>query len=223
VPVIHLASGFVTTILFFSADGSPLPLASQGSIVGDDEAVDNTSVGNSVVLYVKKPWIASNMTVFLKGVPVPVQMTLTSELDAAQARSVDYQVRVRIVGGAGSETAVDRPDIQNMDALMRMVNGMKPTGTFLPIPVQSVEKGDASRLHWTVIRSYVGTFNVGPEGATYVVFRPGLKLVSPSGAQIVGQMTGADESVGYVVSGNNPRIFTAVDANGAMFRVTLQR
>ena len=221
-PTVHLAAGFTTTILFFDASGQPLVLAPQGSIVGDGEAIDNTTTGNAVVLYVKKPWVASNLTAFLNGVPVPVNLTLTSELDAQNAPAVDYQIRVRVQSSGGAQS-MNRKDAHNMDALIRMINGVKPGGNFQDLVILGIEKGDPSRLSWAPVRFPVGSFHIGPEGHTYAVLRPGLRLVYPTGGSVIAEQTGADESKGYIVAGGTPRVFTAVDANGAVFRITVQR
>lgn len=222
-PTIYLATGFVTTLVFFGADGAPLPITEKGSVAGDEEAIDNTSVGNAIVLYVKRPWVSTNLTVFLQGVPVPVQMTLTSELEASAAKTVDYQVRVRVIGSGGALAAANMADMQNMDSLMRMVNGLRPEGAFMPVQVATVEKGDSSRLKWSAVRAPAGTFSTGPDGNTYAVLHPGLRLVSPSGPTILGQMKGADEANGYIISGAQSRVFTAVDGNGSVYRLTLKR
>lgn len=220
-PTIRMAPGFTSTILFFDASGQPLPISQAGAITGDQESIDATSTGNAVVLYVKKPWSSTNLTVFLTGVPVPVQMTLSSERDATKME-LDYQVRVRVNNGFNGGPAAIK-DMYNMDALMKMTNGLIGQTSLSPLPIRSVEKGDPSLLNWVPISGSIGEFRLGGDGLTYVLLKPGFKLSYPDGPVVLAHQTGPDGSQGYIVGGNNPRIFTASDNNGASYRITIQR
>lgn len=217
---IRMAPGYTTTILFFNAQGQPVQVADPGAIVGDEEAIEPNASGNAVVLYVKKPWRSTNLTVFLKNVPVPVQFTLSSERDPA-GTDVDYQVRTRIMDGAAVN--LERKDTFNMNALLQLTNGLSG-GNLVVLPVVSVEKGDpTNKLNWSQIQNNIAQFRVGPEGYTYVILKPGFKMVYPNVPNVLAALTGADGTQGYIVAGNNPRMFTVQDANGAMYRITVQR
>ena len=219
-PVLKMAPGYTTTVLFFDAAGQPLPIAPAGSITGDQESIDATSTGNAVVLYVKKPWRSTNLTVFLNNVAVPVQMTLVSERDAT-SMDLDYQVRVRVSNGVSNQIGIR--DIYNMDALMKMTNGMSGQTSLIPLQVKSIEKGDPSQLNWVGVSGSVGEFRTGADGFTYVLLKTGFKLLYPSGPVVLATQTGPDGSQGYIVGGNNPRVFTVQDNNGASYRITLHR
>lgn len=217
---IRMAPGYNTTILFFNGQGQPIQVASPGAMVGDVDAIEPNVSGNAVVLTVLAPWKATNLTVFLQGVPVPVQFTLTSERDASNM-DVDYQIRTRVMDNASVN--LERKDTFNMDALLKLTNGLS-AGNLVVLPVLSVEKGDpTNKLNWTAIQNNVGQFRVGPEGFTYVILKPGFSLVYPNVPNVLAALTGADRTQGYIVGGNNPRMFTVQDANGAMYRITIQR
>jgi hypothetical protein len=214
---LRLAPGYTTTILFFDAAGQRVEVASPGAISGDKDAVEPNATGNAVVLTVKAPWRSTNLTVFLKDVPVPITFTLTSERDASKSE-VDYQVRVRVRDGAAA--SLERKDMQNMDSLLQLTNGL-PSGTLTTLPVLSVEKGDpAQPLNWVAIPNTVAQFRVGPDGLTYAIMRPGFRMIYPG---VLAGLAGADGTQGYIIGGNNPRVFTVQDTNGAMYRITLQR
>lgn len=219
-PVLRMAPGYTTTVLFFDASGQPLPIAQAGAITGDQESIDANSTGNAVVLYVKKPWRSTNLTVFLTGVPVPVQMTLTSERDATNME-LDYQVRVRVSNNISGSANIK--DTYNMDALMKMTNGLGGQTSLSPLPIKNIEKGDPSQLNWVPVSGNIGEFRIGGDGLTYVLLKSGFKLLYPAGPVVLATQTGPDGSQGYIVGGNNPRVFTAQDSNGATYRITLQR
>ena len=217
---IHLGPGYTTTLLFFDAQGRPIPIAEAGSLVGDKEAIEASSMVNAVVLYVKIPWRSTNLTVFLENVPIPIQFSLTS--DRKSGASLDGQVRVRIVDSSAVNT-LERGDMQNVNALLQLTNGAPGTSNLAVLPVLSVEKGDPARLNWTPIVNSLVQFRVGPDGLTYVLLKPGYKLLYPNVPNVLSSLRGADGTEGYIVGGNNPRVFTAQDQNGALYRITVQR
>ena len=218
---VHLGPGYVTTLLFFDSQGNAVPVSQTGAIVGDAEAIDVNSTGNAVVLYVKQPWRSTNMTVFLNNVPVPVQFSLTS--DRGSTRPIDGQVRVRIVD-ANAANAIERGDMQNVNALLQLTNGAPGSSSMAVLPVLSVEKGDPSnRLNWTRVSNSMAQFRVGGDGMTYVLLKTGFKLIYPNVPNVISSLRGADGTEGYIVGGNNPRLFTVHDSNGALYRITVQR
>ena len=218
---VHIGVGYSTTLLFFDSQGRPVPVsATPGAIVGDKDAVEANSTGNAVVLYVAQPWRSTNLTVFLQDVPVPVQFSLTS--DRAAGTPVDGQIRVRIVD-SNSANALERGDMQNVNALLQLTNGAPGSANMAVLPVLSVEKGDPARLNWTPIVNNLAQFRVGPDGLTYVLLKPGFKLLYPNVPNVLSSLRGADGTEGYIVGGNNPRMFTVQDQNGALYRINVQR
>lgn len=219
-PELHMANGYVTTLLFYDAEGSPLPLAQQGVIVGDQAAIGVGVTDNAVVLSVKQPWMGTNLAVFLKQVPVPLNFTLDGTDDPSET-TVDYQVRVRVLTGVSQP--VSRNDLQNMDLLLQLVNGLALSNPGLKnLPIARVEQGyPAQSGAWTTVNANLGAVRVGPDGNTYVVLQPGLQLVAPA---YQATLVGADGSRGYIVPGNNPRILTVrASASGVAYRITIQR
>lgn len=218
---VHIGVGYSTTLLFFDSQGRPVPVSTTpGAIVGDKDAVEANSTGNAVVLYVAQPWRSTNLTVFLQDVPVPVQFSLTS--DRAENVPVDGQIRVRIVD-SNSANALERGDMQNVNSLLQLTNGAPGSANMSVLPVLSVEKGDPARLNWTPIVNSLAQFRVGPDGLTYVLLKPGFKLLYPNVPNVLSSLRGADGTEGYIVGGNNPRMFTVQDQNGALYRINVQR
>lgn len=218
---VHIGVGYSTTLLFFDSQGRPVPVSTTpGAIVGDKDAVEANSTGNAVVLYVAQPWRSTNLTVFLQDVPVPVQFSLTS--DRATTTPVDGQIRVRIVD-SNSANALERGDMQNVNSLLQLTNGAPGSANMAVLPVLSVEKGDPARLNWTPIINNLAQFRVGPDGLTYVLLKPGFKLLYPNVPNVLSSLRGADGTEGYIVGGNNPRMFTVQDQNGALYRINVQR
>lgn len=218
---VHIGVGYSTTLLFFDSQGRPVPVSTTpGAIVGDKDAVEANSTGNAVVLYVAQPWRSTNLTVFLQDVPVPVQFSLTS--DRAAGTPVDGQIRVRIVD-SNSANALERGDMQNVNSLLQLTNGAPGSANMSVLPVLSVEKGDPARLNWTPIVNSLAQFRVGPDGLTYVLLKPGFKLLYPNVPNVLSSLRGADGTEGYIVGGNNPRMFTVQDQNGALYRINVQR
>lgn len=219
-PVINMSPGFGVTIVFVDAMGNPLLYKEQGAVIGDKKAIEVSTVDNNAVLSVIKSWRSTNLISFLEGVPVPVTLTLTSEYDPLKV-PVDYMVRIRVLDSVSSNM-VNKADKQNMDVLIQLSNGVPiSTANLGFLQTISLEKADPSdRLNWTQVTGNIAQFRVGPEGNTYVVLKPGFKLHN---TPILGMMTGADKSTGYIVGGNNPRLFTISDQNGALYRITVQR
>lgn len=93
-PVVRLADGYVTSVLFVDAVGNPLPITGTDLVKGVFEmpAVDPGS--NVVKLSPKSPYAMGNISVNLKGVSTPVVLTLVSG-----QKEVDYRVDVRVTGG----------------------------------------------------------------------------------------------------------------------------
>lgn len=217
---VHLGPGYTTTLLFYDSQGKPIPVSETGSIVGDKDAIEANSTGNAVVLYVKIPWRSTNLTVFLQNVPIPIQFSLTSDRHAGVA--IDGQIRVRIVD-SNSANSLERGDMQNVNALLQLTNGAPGGSSMAVLPVLSVEKGDPARLNWTPIVNNMAQFRVGADGLTYVLLKSGFKLLYPNVPNVLSSLRGADGTEGYIVGGNNPRVFTVQDQNGALYRITVQR
>ncbi len=218
---IHLGVGYTTTILFFDGQGKPLPVGATGAIIGDVKAISPTVAGHALVLTVNQPWKPTNATVFLQNLPVPVQLSMTSDRGAGTA--IDTEVRIRVMDNHTAGQTVSQGDTQQVNLLLQMTNGAPASNALTPLTILSTEKGDPNNLRWTRIANNVAQFRQGPDGQTYVMLRPGMKMLYPNTPNIVSSVTGADGTEGYVVSGNNPRMFTFQDQYGAMYRVSLQR
>lgn len=221
-PSIHvnMAPGFTTTILFFDPSGKPLPLAPTGALVGDKEAIEANVTGHAITLTVLKPWKMTNLTSFLMNVPVPAMFNLTSERDGS--KEIVEQLRVRMVDASANAYDMQQ-DSQNMSALSQLANGTPTSLGLTVLPIISTEKGDPARLKWTVVANNVAQFKADGNGKTYVILRPGYKLLYPHVPNGLASMSAPDGTEAYIIGGNNPRVFTLQDANGALYRITIQR
>lgn len=220
-PELRMSPGYGATVLFFNQAGQPLTIAEAGAVVGNDDAYEANVTGNVALMRVKKPWQPSNMQVFLNGTMVPVPLKITSDRNGKDP--IDEQLRVHIIDST-SGTSMDRPDTQNVNALLQLTNGAPGLANkFNLLPVASVEKGSPNNLNWTQISANVAQFRIGTDGMTYVLLKPGFRLLYPNVPTVLSSLAGADGTQGYIVQGNTNRIFTLEDRNGALYRVTVQR
>ncbi|WP_164153603.1 DotH/IcmK family type IV secretion protein [Stenotrophomonas maltophilia] len=93
-PVIRLAYGAVTNVLFVDGIGNALPIASADLMKGGFDAFAVAEGSNVLKLFPTQPYATGNISVSLKGVSAPVPLMLITG-----QREVDYRVDVRVVGG----------------------------------------------------------------------------------------------------------------------------
>lgn len=221
-PVINMVRGFTTTLVFFGSKGEPMILNNQGMQWGDQEALNPSVYLNMVSLSVAKPWRATNGTIVFNGFYAPLNVTLLSSSDG-DVDSVDYQVRIHVLAKVeATERALNRPDAQNMSLLLRLIAGIKnDSDNLTALSISSVEKADiAAGMQWVPIRADLAQVFIGADNRTYVTLRPGLKL---RGVDVLAFQKGPDGSMGYILAGNQPRVFTALDEMGGAYRIIVQR
>ncbi len=216
---IYMSEGMSTIVSFYDANGNPLNVNLPGAIIGDKKSISNESMENKVILSVQKPWLSTNLQVPLEGVPDFIPFTVTSEKDPSAIDQVDYQIRVRLITGA--QKVIDKKDTYDLNTLIGMVNGLK-IGKMAPINIMKSEvKMDASS-NWLNTNTTFASFHLGNDGLTYLVLDPGYKLVRNT--DILASQIGSDGSSGYIIGGNNPRIFNIINqSNGAWYKITLSR
>lgn len=126
-PVIRLAQGFVSSLVFLDSTGSPWPISAYD--LGDPGAFniqwDKTS--NTIMIQALKLYNYGNLAVRLKGLNTPVMLTLIPG-----QKAVDYRVDLRVQGYG--------PNAKNMpmeegippsanEILLHVLDGVPPPGS----------------------------------------------------------------------------------------------
>jgi len=125
-PVIRLAQGFVSSLVFIDSTGAPWPIANYD--IGNPSAFniqwnksDNTLMIQATTLYTY-----GNLAVRLQGLNTPVMLTLVPG-----QRAVDYRVDLRIQGTGPNAIPVPvtgLPSAANPE-LLGVLDGVPPTGS----------------------------------------------------------------------------------------------
>jgi len=135
-PIIRLRSGFVTSLVFLDATGSPWPIAAYD--LGDPNSfnVQWDRRGNTLLVQSQTTYKPGNLAVILKGSNTPVMITL---LPGQQ--NVDYRVDLRVPQmGPNAKADVDGlPAVEN-PMLISFLDGVAPKGAH-PVVVM----GDGSQ------------------------------------------------------------------------------
>lgn len=171
-PVIRLAQGFVSSLVFLDSTGAPWPISAYD--LGDPTAFniqwDKTS--NTMMIQAQKLYTYGNLAIRLKGLNTPVMITLIPG-----QKAVDYRVDMRIQGiGPNAQTLpleVGLPSSAN-DILLHVLDGVPPPGS----ERLTVSGGDARAWLYRE-RMYV---------------RTNLTILSPGW---IGSMTSADGMHAY--------------------------
>ena len=126
-PVIRLAQGFVSSLVFLDSTGAPWPISAYD--LGDPSAFniqwDKTS--NTLMIQAMKLYNYGNLAVRLKGLNTPVMLTLIPG-----QKAVDYRVDLRIQGYGPN--AKDMPlevgiPPSASELLLHVLDGVPPPGS----------------------------------------------------------------------------------------------
>lgn len=125
-PVIRLAQGFITSLVFIDSTGAPWPIEAYD--IGNPSAfniqwnkTDNTLMIQSTTLYTY-----GNLAIRLQGLATPVMITLIPG-----GRAVDYRVDLRIPGNgpnAAPIPVIGLPGSANPE-LLSVLDGVPPPGS----------------------------------------------------------------------------------------------
>lgn len=171
-PVIRLAQGFVSSLVFLDSTGAPWPINAYD--LGDPSAFniqwDKTS--NTMMIQSQKLYTYGNLAVRLVGLNTPVMITLIPG-----QKAVDYRMDMRIQGiGPNAQTLpleVGVPASAN-DMLLHVLDGVPPPGS-----VRLAVSGGDARAWLYKSKMYV---------------RTNLTVLSPGW---IGSMTSADGMHAY--------------------------
>ncbi|WP_058533120.1 DotH/IcmK family type IV secretion protein [Legionella saoudiensis] len=126
-PVIRLAQGFVSSLVFLDSTGSPWPISAYD--LGDPSAFniqwDKTS--NTLMIQALKLYNYGNLAVRLQGLNTPVMLTLIPG-----QKAVDYRVDLRVQGYGPN--AKNRPMEAGLppsasELLLHVLDGVPPPGS----------------------------------------------------------------------------------------------
>jgi len=141
-PVIRLAQGFVSSLVFLDSSGAPWPIAAYD--LGDPSAfnIQWDKTGNTLMIQALKLYNYGNLAVRLKGLNTPVMLTLIPG-----QKAVDYRVDLRVQGYGPNANNLPLeeglpPSANNV--LLHILDGVPPPGS----QRLTVSGGDARA--WTV-------------------------------------------------------------------------
>jgi intracellular multiplication protein IcmK len=124
-PVIRLARGFVSSLVFIDSTGSPWPI--QAYDLGNPKAfsVKWNQKDNTIMIQAKSGYTYGNIAVILQGLETPVMLTLVPG-----QKVVDYRVDLR-VQGMGPNAKLDTIKAQGLPgisspALLSILDGVPP-------------------------------------------------------------------------------------------------
>lgn len=126
-PVIRLAQGFVSSIVFLDSTGAPWPIVSYD--LGDPEAfsIQWDKSGNTLMIQSKKLYTYGNLAIRLEDLNTPVMLTLVPG-----QKAVDYRVDMRIQGygpnARSLPTGTGLPSHAN-NVLLKVLEGVPPNGS----------------------------------------------------------------------------------------------
>lgn len=188
-PVVRLAQGFVTSLMFLDSTGAPWPIAAYD--IGDPESfnIQWNKKDNMLMIQSKRQYLFGNMAVRLRGLNTPVMLTLIPG-----QKAVDYRVDMRVEGigpkarylpsGAGLPA-------HGSNELLRVLDGAAPTGgSLLHIfggNAKAWAVGDRLyvRTRYTVLSpSWLSTLSSADGMNAYVMYKTPLILASAHGKVI---------------------------------------
>ncbi len=126
-PVIRLAQGFISSVVFLDSSGAPWPIIAYD--IGDPEAfnIQWDKSGNTLLIQAKKLYNYGNLAVRLQGLNTPVMLTLIPG-----QRAVDYRVDMRVQGfGPNAKNLPNTMGLPNMasNELLKVLEGVPPANS----------------------------------------------------------------------------------------------
>jgi intracellular multiplication protein IcmK len=123
-PVIRLANGYVTSVVFVDETGAPWPVAAYS--VGNPQAfnIQWDTESNLLMIQGQGAYVTGNMAVTLAKLPTPIMLTIVSEQNVVDYR-VDFRVQGRGPNAHGSIIGSSLPQNSNQ-MLMNLLDGVPP-------------------------------------------------------------------------------------------------
>ncbi len=193
-PVIRLAQGYVTSLVFIDSTGAPWPIANYD--IGNPTAfnIQWNKTDNTLMIQATTLYTYGNLAVRLQGLATPVMITLIPG-----QRAVDYRVDLRIQGmgpNAAPIPVIGLPGTANPE-LLGVLDGVPPTGS-AEIKVcgggaQAWVRGDLLfvRTHYTILSpGWTATMSSADGTHAYQMSKAPLLLVSENGKVVQLKLEG---------------------------------
>lgn len=123
-PVIRMASGFITSLVFLDATGAPWPIKAYD--LGDPQSfnIQWDKKGNTLLVQAQKHYQSANLAVMLRGLNAPIMVTLMPGQHV-----VDYRVDLRVpsLGPQAAPSFNGMPGTAN-SSLLSVLDGIPPSG-----------------------------------------------------------------------------------------------
>ncbi len=125
-PIIRLANGFVSSLVFLDSTGAPWPILSY--TLGDPKAfnVQWNKTDHVMMVQSRQPYANGNVSIRLTGLATPVMITIATEQEA-----VDYRVDFRVEGKGPNAQVMPNddqlPGKENIE-LLSVLDGVPPSG-----------------------------------------------------------------------------------------------
>ncbi|MEY3183090.1 MAG: IcmK protein [Pseudomonadota bacterium] len=126
-PVIRLAPGFVTSMVFLDATGQPWPIADYSIGNAKQFNVQWDSKKNTIFIQSTSPFTSSNLALRLAELDTPLVISLVSG-----QKEVDYRVDIQVNGqGPNALAPIIGNDIPQATSthLLNVLDGIPPTGS----------------------------------------------------------------------------------------------
>jgi intracellular multiplication protein IcmK len=123
-PVIRLANGYVSSVVFVDETGAPWPVASYS--VGNPQAfnIQWDTESNILMIQGQGAYVTGNMAVTLAKLSTPIMLTIVSEQNVVDYR-LDFRVQGRGPNANGSIIGSSLPQNSNQ-MLMNLLDGVPP-------------------------------------------------------------------------------------------------
>jgi intracellular multiplication protein IcmK len=124
-PVIRLASGFITSLVFLDATGVPWPIKAYD--LGDPASynIQWDQKGSTMMIQAITEYKSGNLAVILEGLATPVMLTLMPG-----QRAVDYRVDVQIpMAGPNAKPTRNIVNLSDNGSLLAVLDGLPPQGS----------------------------------------------------------------------------------------------
>jgi len=123
-PVIRLANGYVTSVVFVDETGAPWPVSAYS--IGNPQAfnIQWDSESNLLLIQGIGAYVSGNMAVTLLKLHTPIMLTIVSEQNVVDYR-VDFRVQGRGPNAQGSIINASLPK-NNNQLLMNLLDGVPP-------------------------------------------------------------------------------------------------
>lgn len=128
-PVVRLAQGFVSSLVFLDSTGAPWPIAAYD--LGDPKSfnIQWDRKGNTLMIQSNQLYTYGNLAIRLEGLNTPVMMTLIPG-----QKAIDYRVEMRVQGFGPNAlmpaTGQNLPPNAN-SVLLNVLDGVPPPGSKL--------------------------------------------------------------------------------------------